>query len=54
MSDRNLIAIDLAKMIYIAPWQEPEQEQDQQDETIVLHSLFGNAFDPVMSKALGQ
>ncbi len=44
---------ELPQVLYIVPWQEVEQEKKRK-ETLVLHSLFGDAFDPVTPKNLDQ
>ncbi len=44
---------ELPQIIYIVPWQSIEKINTKQ-EKLVLHSLFGDIFDPVTSQALKQ
>jgi len=44
---------ELPQIIYIVPWKSIEKVNTQQ-EKLVLHSLFGDIFDPVTSKALAH
>ncbi|MCF6325000.1 MAG: hypothetical protein L3J89_11885 [Gammaproteobacteria bacterium] len=44
---------ELPQIIYIVPWQSIEKINTRQ-EKLVLHSLFGDIFDPVTSKALAH
>lgn len=40
---------ELPKILYVVPWQDiNESEQGQQK--LVLHSLFGDLFDPIAAK----
>lgn len=38
---------ELPKILYIVPWQEVRPQKQKQQE-LVLHSLFGDLFDPVL------
>ncbi len=44
---------ELPQVLYIVPWKEIKNEKGK-EKILVLHSLFGNAFDPVTPKDLGQ
>jgi len=44
---------ELPQVLYIVPWKEVKKEKGKR-KTLVLHSLFGDAFDPVIPKNLGQ
>ncbi len=44
---------ELPQVLYIVPWKEVKKEKGKK-KVLVLHSLFGNAFDPVTPKNLGQ
>ena len=44
---------ELPQVLYIVPWKDMKKERRKQD-IIVLHSLFGDAFDPVTPKDLGK
>lgn len=44
---------ELPQVLYIVPWKEMKKEKRKQ-EILVLHSLFGNAFEPATPKDLGQ
>ncbi len=44
---------ELPQVLYIVPWKEVEKEKNRK-ETLILHSLFGDAFDPVTPKNLGH
>jgi len=44
---------ELPQVLYIVPWKGMKKEK-RKKEIIVLHSLFGDAFDPVTPKNLGQ
>ena len=43
----------LPQVLYIVPWKEVKKEKGKK-KILVLHSLFGDAFDPVTPKNLGQ
>jgi uncharacterized membrane protein (UPF0127 family) len=36
---------ELPKILYIVPWKEVEQSKNE-EQKLVLHSLFGDLFDP--------
>lgn len=38
---------ELPKILYVVPWQE-ELESKVGEQKLVLHSLFGNIFEPVV------
>ncbi len=44
---------ELPQVLYIVPWQELKTEQ-QKEKTLILHSLFGDAFEPVIPRNLGE
>ncbi len=44
---------ELPQVLYIVPWKEVKKEKGKK-KVLVLHSLFGDAFDPVTPKNLGQ
>ncbi len=37
---------ELPKILYVVPWQDTKQEKAR-EQRLVLHSLFGDLFDPV-------
>jgi hypothetical protein len=44
---------ELPQVLYIVPWKDAKQEKSK-TEIIVLHSLFGDTFEPVTPQKLGQ
>jgi hypothetical protein len=44
---------ELPQILYIVPWKSIEKINPKQ-EKLVLHSLFGDIFDPVTKKDLAQ
>jgi len=44
---------ELPQVLYIVPWKDVKKEKGKK-KILVLHSLFGDAFDPVTPKNLGQ
>jgi len=38
---------ELPKVLYIIPWKELKLSKNNNDQQLVLHSLFGDLFDPV-------
>lgn len=40
---------EMPQIVYIVPWKDMS-EKGQKDQTLVLHSLFGDLFDPVQLK----
>jgi len=40
---------EMPQIIYIVPWQDMKQEKNK-EQTLVLHSLFGDLFEPVNYK----
>jgi len=40
---------ELPKIIYIVPWQKPQQFKNK-EHRLVIHSLYGDLFDPVLPK----
>jgi len=44
---------ELPQVLYIVPWQELKTEH-KKEKTLILHSLFGDAFEPVIPKNLGN
>ena len=41
---------ELPKILYVVPWQDISKTQKSQ-QTLTLHSLFGDLFEPVRPKA---
>ena len=37
---------ELPQILYVVPWKEFKQDS-QKEQTLVLHSLFGDLFDPI-------
>lgn len=37
---------EMPQIVYIIPWKDMKQQRAQ-EQTLVLHSLFGDLFDPV-------
>jgi hypothetical protein len=37
---------EMPQIVYIVPWKDLK-EKNQQEQTLVLHSLFGDLFDPM-------
>ncbi len=37
---------ELPQVIYIVPWRDMKEEK-RKEQTLTLHSLYGNLFDPV-------
>jgi hypothetical protein len=37
---------ELPRILYVVPWKEMQQSR-KQEQKLVLHSLFGDLFDPV-------
>lgn len=37
---------EMPQIIYIVPWQDMKQEKHK-EQTLVLHSLFGDLFEPI-------
>jgi hypothetical protein len=37
---------EMPQIVYIVPWKD-SKPQAQKEQTLVLHSLFGNLFDPL-------
>jgi len=37
---------EMPQIVYIVPWKDMK-DQAQKEQTLVLHSLFGDTFDPV-------
>lgn len=40
---------ELPKILYIVPWKDMKKSR-KADQKLVLHSLFGDLFDPVLPK----
>jgi len=38
---------ELPKVLYIIPWKELKLSKNNNDQQLVLHSLFGDLFDPI-------
>ncbi|MBI3560602.1 MAG: hypothetical protein HY080_02650 [Gammaproteobacteria bacterium] len=43
---------ELPQIIYIVPWRDLKQEK-RKEQTLVLHSLYGDLFDPVSPTGTG-
>jgi hypothetical protein len=43
---------EFPQIIYIVPWKDMKTK-DHKEQTLVLHSLFGNLFDPVYALSDG-
>lgn len=41
---------EMPQIVYIVPWKDM-QSHSQTEQTLVLHSLFGNLFEPVHASA---
>ena len=41
---------ELPKILYVVPWQDTKT-QNRTQQRLVLHSLFGDLFDPVVPRA---
>jgi len=37
---------EMPQIVYIVPWKDFKQKQ-QKEQTLVLHSLFGDLYDPI-------
>lgn len=44
---------ELPQVLYVVPWKDMKKEK-RKTEIIVLHSLFGDTFEPVTPKKLGN
>jgi hypothetical protein len=44
---------ELPQVLYVVPWKDMKKEK-RKTEIIVLHSLFGDTFEPVTPRKLGQ
>jgi hypothetical protein len=42
---------EMPQIIYIVPWQDMKQEKNK-EQTLVLHSLFGDLFEPVYYRSV--
>ena len=42
---------ELPRILYLVPWQDTQGEQEVQEHTLVLHSIFGDLFDPLAPDA---
>lgn len=43
---------ELPKILYVVPWKDINKSK-QTERKLVLHSLFGDLFDPVLPKQVG-
>ena len=41
------------QILYVVPWKEEKKLESKQEHKIVLHSLFGDLFDPVSPQQHG-
>ena len=39
---------ELPKILYIIPWKELKRSKTNSDQQLVLHSLFGDLFEPIV------
>jgi hypothetical protein len=44
---------EMPQIVYIVPWKDMKN-QGQKEQTLVLHSLFGDTFNPVHAGDLGH
>ena len=44
---------ELPKILYVVPWKEM-QASAKEEQKLVLHSLFGDLFDPVMPEHISN
>lgn len=44
---------ELPQIIYIVPWRDMKQEK-RKEQTLVLHSLYGDLFDPVAASTINH
>lgn len=42
------------QILYMVPWQETKTSTRKKEQKLVLHSLFGDLFDPVLPEKLDQ
>lgn len=38
---------ELPKVLFIVPWQDPHKKKSSNKQKLVLHSLYGDLFDPL-------
>ncbi len=41
---------ELPKILYIVPWKEIKQSKSNNEQQLIIHSLYGDLFDPVIPK----
>ena len=42
------------QILYMVPWQETKTSTKREEQKLVLHSLFGNLFDPILPEKFDQ
>ncbi|MCF6211144.1 MAG: hypothetical protein L3K24_10890 [Gammaproteobacteria bacterium] len=42
------------QILYMVPWQETKTSTKKEEQKLVLHSLFGDLFDPILPEKLDQ
>lgn len=42
------------QILYMVPWQETTSSTKKEEQKLVLHSLFGDLFDPMLPEKLDQ
>ena len=42
------------QILYMVPWQETKTSTKSEEQKLVLHSLFGDLFDPMLPEELDQ
>jgi hypothetical protein len=42
---------ELPKILYVVPWQDIKQNK-REEQTLVIHSLYGDLFDPLVPQEL--
>ena len=45
---------ELPKIIYIVPWQKDSAAGSREEQKFVLHSLFGDLFDPMLPEEIAD
>jgi len=44
---------ELPKVLFVVPWQEVKSKKgEREDQGLILHSLYGDIFDPVTPKSI--
>lgn len=50
--NNNKAAQELPKILYMVPWQETKTDTKKEQQKLVLHSLFGDLFEPTLPDQL--